>query len=140
MADHPKSGFPDLQLHNPSRTVISPPMGLLALDTFEAVKELRDLGMEEEQATAIVKIVSRSAEAHVANLATKDELKAEASQTRQTVTMLQSDLTSEVSRLEDRINLRAAELKSDLIKWMLGSQVVLLGALVALIRFADILG
>ena len=103
-------------------------MNMLAFDTHAAVKRLTAHGLTEEQAESIVSVIGESADQRLANLATKDELKAEC-----------TTLEHKIDLLDQKIDLNSAQLKNDLIKWMLGSQALLLGALVALSNFTKLL-
>ena len=50
------------------------PMTAMALDTYEAVRALRDAGMREDQARAIVSLVKQGS-GFAQDLATKQDLK-----------------------------------------------------------------
>jgi hypothetical protein len=96
-------------------------MNMHSLDTHAAVKELTALGLAEAQAEGIVSLVGRGADANIANLATKDELRAE-------IAGVKADLRVEI-----------ANAKTDIIRWMLASQGLLLAAIVALAQFTKLL-
>jgi len=98
-------------------------MTVVAMDTYEVVKELMAAGFTDEQAQAVTRVVRRAHDVDVSNLATKTD-----------IAMMKTDLAATKADLE----LRLAELKAELLKWLLGSigiqTVVIIGALLALVR------
>jgi hypothetical protein len=91
-------------------------MTVVAMDTYEVVKELMAAGFTDEQAQAVTRVVRRAQDVDVSNLATK------------------TDLLATKTDLE----LRLAELKAELLKWLIGTigiqTVAVIGALLALVR------
>ncbi len=55
-------------------------MNTLSIDTHKFVRMLRDKGVSEEQAEAIVQVVTEVSEAHSNNVASKEDLKFEIAQ------------------------------------------------------------
>jgi len=87
-------------------------MTVVAMDTYEVVKELMAAGFTDEQAQAVTRVVRKAQDVDLSNLATKTDLAA--------------------------LKLRFAELKAALLKWLLGSigiqTLVIIGAFLALVR------
>ena len=74
-------------------------MTALAIDTLEFVKELKAAGFNDAQAEAVTHVVKRAREADLGDLATKGDLR----------------------ELEARLEIRIAELKAEVLKWVIGS-------------------
>jgi hypothetical protein len=84
-------------------------MAVTSLDTHEVVKELLAAGFTGDQAEAVTRVVRRSQDIDLSNLATKADLQ-----------------------------VGLAETKSEILKWMIGSfgvqTVVILGTVAALVK------
>jgi hypothetical protein len=107
-------------------------MNAAAFDSYDAVKQLRDLGMDEPQAQAIVKIVISNNDAKVSDLATKadiallrsditdvrSELKADITDIRSgfkaDITDVRSGLKADITDLRSELKADIANVKSDL--------------------------
>lgn len=95
-------------------------MTVVALDTLEMAKELKAAGFSDQQAEAVTRLVHRSHDVDLSNLASKADLK--------------SQLREQELRLEAKIEAT----KAGIIKWMFGTigfqTLVILGAVVARAR------
>jgi hypothetical protein len=131
-------------------------MPVVALDTHAVVKELQAAGFSEAQAEAVTRAVRRAQDLDVSNLATKAELEALRSEMKTGFQALRSEIESSRTGLKGEIDLlraatkadidglragtrtEMAELKSDLLKWMMGAMglqtIAILGAIVGLAR------
>jgi len=131
-------------------------MAVTTMDTHEVVKELLAAGFSDKQAEAVTRVVQRSQDIDLSNLATKADLAA-------TKADLQADLAATKAELQAGLAATKAELqaglagvkadlqmglaaakvdlaetKAEILKWMVGSMgvqtVVILGAVVALVK------
>lgn len=91
-------------------------MATMMLDTLAMSERLADAGVETRQAKAIAAMIGESQTVGRDDLVTKPFLAAELSQVR-----------SEIRTLN-------AELKADMVRWFIGSQAVLLLAIVGLAK------
>lgn len=73
-------------------------MTTVAFDTYTAIKRLKAAGFDELQAEALSETIKEAQDAHLAELATKADLKLEV----------------------EKLRRDAAEAKADIIKWMFG--------------------
>jgi hypothetical protein len=80
-------------------------MVVTALDTHELVKRLTSVGFSGEQAEALTAAVRQGQDTDLSNLATKADLAA--------------------------LKVEMAEGKAEILKWMMGQTVVILGAALA---------
>lgn len=81
-------------------------MAVATLDTLAVVKRLKAAGFTDDQAEAVSGIVRDSQGVDLSNLATKADLKAD-----------------------------LAEVKAEILKWMFGQTLVILGVVAALLKF-----
>ncbi len=95
-------------------------MTVVAMDTYEVVKELMAAGFTDEQAQAVTRVVRRAQDVDVSNLATK------------------TDLQRGLATIKSDLELRLGALKADLLKWVIGTigiqTVAVIGAVLALVR------
>lgn len=117
------------------------------IDTLEAMKRFQGAGFPEPQANALVQVFRDMSRQSTANLATKDDLqRLEARfdnqfehirlETKALFTSTQHDIGN--LRLETQGSIATA--KNDIVRWMIGSQVLLIAALVALSNFTKVFG
>lgn len=124
-------------------------MAVVAFDTLEMVKELKAAGFSEPQAEAVTRLVRRSHDVDLSDLATKVDLTgtrtALGSDIAATRTALESDIAATRAALESDIaatraemKVALAETKAEIIKWMFGTigfqTLIILGAVIALAR------
>ena len=92
----------------------------MMIDTLAASESLASAGFDRDQAGAIARVVASSPVAGREDLVTKDHLDAKLAEVRA------------------EIRTSAAELKAEMVRWLIGSQAALLIALVALANFAKL--
>jgi hypothetical protein len=135
-------------------------MAVTTMDTHEVVKELLAAGFTGDQAEAVTRVVRRSQDIDLSNLATKVDLAATKAELRADLAAtradLQADLAATRSDLQaglaatraDRqaglastradLQIGLAETKAEILKWMVGSMgvqtVVILGAVVTIVK------
>ncbi len=98
-------------------------MAVTTLDTHETVKELLAAGFTDDQAEAVTRLVRQAQDIDLSNLSTKADLQ-----------VLRTELQVGLAGAKTDL----AEVKADLLKWMVGSigfqTMVILGAVVALAK------
>jgi hypothetical protein len=108
------------------------PLTITALDTHEAVKELRAVGFTDEQAEAVTRVIRQSQDVDLSNLVTKADYQLGLAATK-------TDLQMGLAAAKADLQIGLAETKSEILKWMVGTigvqTVIILGAVVALARF-----
>lgn len=92
-------------------------MSALTIDTLAVAQTLRKRGFSEEQATGVVEAL-QSIDA--GTLATKADLR---------------ELEVRIEKLDNRIDVVAATLKVDILRWLIVTQVALGGFLFAAMKF-----
>ena len=102
-------------------------MSTLTFDTLKFANRLKTAGVPAAQAEAEAKALSEVLETNLNELATKEDLRHEI-----------SDVRKDLQRVEDRFDTKLANLKFDLIKWMIGLLVAQTGLLLAVLRFFPI--
>lgn len=131
---------------------------MVALDTYEVVKELRAAGFDEAQAEALTNAVKRAQQIDLSVLATKTDFEGLATKLDGYTTRLdgfatKSDLETlnmrldgfatklELAELKADLKSELATIRSDLLKTILtvaGAQfVAIIGLAVAMLRFAQ---
>jgi len=95
-------------------------MAVTTPDTHKVVKELLAAGFSDEQAEAVTRLVHRSQNTDLSNLATK------------------ADLAATKAELQANLQIGLAETKAEILKWMVGSlgvqTVVILAAVVTIVK------
>ncbi len=91
-------------------------MVTMMLDTLAMSERLADAGVEARQAKAIASMIGES------QVIGRDDL------------VTKSFLASELAQIRAEMRTLNAELKADMLRWLIGSQVVLLVALIALAK------
>lgn len=86
------------------------------LDTHEVVKELKAAGFTEDQAEAVTRVVRRGQDIDLSSFA------------------LKADLTALETSLKAELRATIAELRSELIKWMVGIAFALLATITAVMK------
>ena len=97
-------------------------MGLHAIDTFAAVKQLRDLGMPEDQATGVVQIVTAAADQRMAVLATKEDLREEIAKVNHTIEVQIGKVYRTIETEIATVNISIAQLRGELKAEIIASQ------------------
>ena len=87
------------------------------LDTHELVKDLKAAGFSDDQAEAVTRAVAKGRDIDLSNLATKADLANFATK-------------DDVARLRTEM----AELKADLIKWVVGIAFAQIATIVAILK------
>ncbi len=97
------------------------------LDTLSASDALTDAGLPPDHARAIARLLSGAHIAAREDLVTKTDLEA-------AVTALRLEMASSAATLRAEFRASQAELKADMVRWLIGSQAVLLLAIVGLAK------
>lgn len=92
-------------------------MSALTIDTLAVAQILRKRGFTEEQATGVVEAFR---EIDASLLATKGDIR---------------DVEAKIDRVEAKIETSAANLKVDILRWLVVTQVALAGFIFAAIKF-----
>ena len=120
-------------------------MAAVAFDTLKLSRTLREKAkLSPEQAEGFADALS---EAVQNDLATRSDLTGEIGKLRTEMTSefakVRTEMTSEFAKVRTEIDLLRSEMKTevavakaDLLKWSIGQTLVILGAMLALIRFA----
>jgi len=102
-------------------------MAVVALDTHAVVEELQAAGFTEAQAEAVTRTVRKAQDLDLSHLATRADL-----------SELRHSTKGDIDALRQSTRTGIAELKADLLKWMVGAiglqTVGAIGALIALPR------
>jgi phage host-nuclease inhibitor protein Gam len=120
-------------------------MVVIALDTHAVVKELQAAGFSEAQAEAVTRAVGRGQQLDISHLATRaeltavrDELKGDIEVLRKEVEGLRKEVRADIDGLRKEVKTDIAELKVDLLKWVIGAvgfqTVALIGAVITVAR------
>lgn len=109
-------------------------MGLHAIDTFAAVKQLRDLGMPEDQATGVVQIVTAAADQHMAMLATKDELREEIAKVNHTIETEIATVNISIAQLRGELKAEIIGSQNRVILWVVGAIMAVPGIYIGLAK------
>lgn len=97
-------------------------MTAITFDTLSTSRRLREKGLSQQQAEAIADELRMASEVDVSHLATQAEVSA-----------FKSELKADLRELELRLESRMAEHKADMIKWMFGGFLTVIGILVAIL-------
>lgn len=100
-------------------------MSALTIDTLAVAQILRKRGFAEEQATGIVEALR---EIDASELVTKRDLK-------DVQTGLEARIDRVESRLEAKIETSAANLKVEILRWLVVTQIALAGFIFAATKF-----
>jgi hypothetical protein len=98
-------------------------MAITALDTHQTVKDLTAAGFTDAQAEALTQALRQVQQIDLSDLATKADLASAI-----------ADLRSEMKLEFANIRREMAEMKTELIKWVLGIGFAQVAAIVALLR------
>lgn len=104
-------------------------MSTVTFDTLKFAKTLREKAkMTPEQAEGISEAF---ADATDQQLATKTDI----ANLRTEMTSLRTELKTDIRETELRLETKIEATKSEILKWMFGQTLVILGVLIALLRF-----
>jgi hypothetical protein len=85
-------------------------MSTITFDTHASFKRLKDAGLNEAQAEAVVEVVSKTAELpDISQLATKADL---------------ASVKADLANVETKLDARITALKGELIWWIIGTGAV----------------
>src|SRR6202022_4306835 len=115
----------------------------MPIDTLKVAKRLRDAGFTEPQAEAVIAAVQDGTES--ADLATKEDLKAEIAALRSELKAEIAALRSELRQAELRLEAKIEAIKSDILNRVFGlilgtlmvNIVAIVGAMFALAKLVD---
>jgi hypothetical protein len=105
-------------------------MTFTGLDTHETVKDLKAAGFTDEQAEALTRALRRSQEIDLSNLATKADLAQLQAATKADLAQLQAATKADLAQLRTEI----AELRAELIKWVVGVGFAQVAMILAVLR------
>jgi hypothetical protein len=105
---------------------------MTTIDTLEVAKELKAAGFDQAQAEAVARLVRRSQDLDLSALATKADLSELRAATKGDLSDTKADLTTEINRLE----LKIESTKTDILRWMVVTQIALGGFIFAAIKLA----
>jgi uncharacterized protein with PIN domain len=117
----------------------------LAIDTLAVSKDLKAAGFSEEQAEALTRVVSRAQDVDLTHLATREEqaairmeVEALRQSTKADIEALRQSTKSDAEAIRQSTRADIADLKSELLKWIIGlfgvQTIAVIGALIALTR------
>ena len=105
-------------------------MAITALDTHQTVKDLTAAGFTDAQAEALTQALRHVQQIDLSELATKSDLAATRVDLHQEIADLRSEMKLEFANVRREM----AEMKTELIKWVLGIGFAQVAAIVALLR------
>jgi hypothetical protein len=105
-------------------------MAITALDTHQTVKDLTAAGFTDAQAEALTQALRQVQQIDLSDLATKADLAATRVDLHQEIAALRSEMKLEFANVRREM----AEMKTELIKWVLGIGFAQVAAIVALLR------
>ena len=96
-------------------------MTVVAFDTYELIKKLKDSGFEELQAEALADAFVTTQETYLADLVTSQELKDVRQELKQDI----AQLRQEIKELGFKMDIKYESMKGEiiLIKWMMGIMI-----------------
>ena len=102
-------------------------MSALTFDTLKFANQLKTAGVPATHAEAEAKALSEVFETNLSELATKEDLHREI-----------GDVRHEISDLRKDIDAKLANLKFELLKWLIGLAVAQAGLIIGLLKFFPI--
>jgi len=116
-------------------------MSTLTFDTLKFANQLKIAGVPSVHAEAEAKALSEVLETNLGELATKSDLREVESGLRHEI----GDVRKDLQRVEERFDTKLANLKFELLKWMIGLAIAqatlvigLIGVLIGLLKFFPI--
>ena len=110
-------------------------MSALNIDTLAASQTLRKRGFTEDQATGVVEILR---EIDASALATKEDIRGVNSGIRDVRTELHEnvrELRADIRDVKAEITTTTANLKVEILRWVIVTQIALAGLILAAIKF-----
>jgi len=101
------------------------------IDTLKFARSFQEAGFEARQAEALAVALAEASSQGREDLATKADL-------RHLETQLETKFEAGLSKVRLEMKASIADVKADLVRWLIGSQAVLLMALVALANFTRV--
>ena len=107
-------------------------MTVVAFDTYELIKKLKDSGFEEPQAEALADAFVTTQETYLADLVTSQELKDVRQELKQEIAQFRQELKQDIAQLRQEIkelgfkmDIKYESMKGEiiLIKWMMGIMI-----------------
>jgi hypothetical protein len=105
-------------------------MTISAIDTHQTVKDLTAAGFTDAQAEALTQALRQVQQIDLSDLATKADLAATRVDLHQEIVDLRNEMKLEFANVRREM----AEMKTELIKWVLGIGFAQVAAIVALLR------
>ncbi len=100
-----------------------------AIDTLKTARSFETAGFAKAQAEALATAMADAMQSSREDLVTKDFLKAELAELRGEIAEMRGELRNEI-----------VQSKNDMVRWLLGSQALLVVVLVALTNFTKAFG
>lgn len=105
------------------------------IDTLKFARSFQEAGFEARQAEALALALAEASSQAREDLATKADLRQLETKMDAGFSQIRLEVKSNIAEVRGQV----AEVKADLVRWLIGSQAVLLMALVALANFTKIL-
>jgi len=116
-------------------------MSTLTFDTLKFANRLKTAGVPAGHAEAEAKALSEVLETNLGELATKTDLREVETGLRHEIGDVRheiGDLRKDLQRVEERFDTKLANLKFELLKWMIGLAVAQAGLIIGLLKFFPI--
>jgi F0F1-type ATP synthase membrane subunit b/b' len=88
-------------------------MTVVAFDTYELIKKLKDSGFEEPQAEALAEAFVTTHETYLADLVTSQELKDARQELKQEIAQLRQELKQEIAQLRQELKQEIKDLRQE---------------------------
>jgi hypothetical protein len=109
-------------------------MSTLTFDTLKFANRLKTAGVPAGQAEAEADALAEVLETNLGELATKEDLRHEIGDVRHEI----GDLRKDLQRVEERFDTKLANLKFELLKWIMGIAIAQAGLIIGLLKFFPI--
>jgi F0F1-type ATP synthase membrane subunit b/b' len=113
-------------------------MSALTFDTLKFANRLKTAGVPSVQAEAEADALAEVLETNLGELATKEDLRATKEDLRHEINNLRHEINDLRRDLRHEIKESAANLKFELLKWLIGLAVAQAGLLIGILKFFPI--
>lgn len=113
-------------------------MSTLTFNTLKFANRLKTAGVPSVQAEAEAEALSEIFEANWSELATKQDIVESRQGTKHDIAELHheiGDLRKDLQRVEERFDTKLANLKFELLKWLIGLTIAQVGLVIGLLKF-----
>ncbi|HEY4545732.1 MAG TPA: hypothetical protein VIG90_04820 [Pedomonas sp.] len=105
------------------------------IDTLKFARSFQEAGFEARQAEALAVALAEASSQGREDLATKADLRQLENKLETKIDAVEARMGAGFSQLRLEMKASIADVKADMVRWLIGSQAVLLMALVALSNF-----